>query len=103
MIWFSRRSALDEVAIQRTQWVCTKDWRISIYVSLLASYRYYPLVYSSSSGFDLTDELTWLILSAAQFCVGLAEDLGYDMSPKFRLVSSAVSSLVAIMLLSLVV
>ena len=45
-------------------------------------------------------QLTLLILSAVPvFLVGLAEDLGYDMSPKARLVASAVSSLVAIFLL----
>ena len=48
--------------------------------------------------FDLnTDVLTWLILSAAPvFAVGLAEDLGYAMSPRVRLTSSALSSLIAI-------
>ena len=40
-----------------------------------------------------------LILSAAPvFSVGLAEDMGYDMSTKARLIASAVSSLVAILL-----
>ena len=40
--------------------------------------------------FDLNaDELTWLILSALPVClIGLAEDLGYNMSPKLRLVAS---------------
>ena len=99
---FSRRSALDEVAIQSAHsGFVPRVGGLSIYVSLLGlipllSFGFIPLAVV----FDLnTDELTWLILSAAPvFCVGLAEDLGYDMSPKFRLVSSAVSSLVAIML-----
>ena len=44
-------------------------------------------------------ELTWLILSATPvFSVGLAEDLGYEMSPKARLVGSSVSSVVAILM-----
>ena len=49
--------------------------------------------------FDLNPkELTWLILSAAPvFIVGLAEDLGYTMTPKVRLFASAVSSLVALL------
>ena len=39
-----------------------------------------------------------MILSAAPvFSVGLAEDLGYDMSPKARLIASAASSLVAVL------
>ena len=51
--------------------------------------------------FDLNaEELTLLILSGAPvFAVGLAEDLGYKMSPKIRLVSSAISSVLAIILL----
>ena len=50
--------------------------------------------------FDLdAEQLTLLILSAAPvFSVGLAEDLGYDMSPKARLIASAASNLVAILL-----
>ena len=50
--------------------------------------------------FDLNvEQLTLLILSAAPvFAVGLAEDLGYDMSPKARLIASAASSLFAIVL-----
>ena len=50
--------------------------------------------------FDIdAGELMLLILSAAPvFCVGLAEDLGFDMSSKARLVASAVSSLLSIIL-----
>ena len=50
--------------------------------------------------FDLdAEQLTLLIVSAAPvFSVGLTEDLGYDMSPKTRLIASAASSLVAILL-----
>ena len=44
------------------------------------------------------EQLTLLILSAAPvFSVGLAEDLGFDMSPRARLIASAVSGFVAIL------
>ena len=43
--------------------------------------------------------ITLLILSAAPvFVAGLAEDFGYSVSPKFRLIASAASSLIAILL-----
>ena len=60
------------------------------------SFGFIPL----SIVFDLDAKLiTLLILSAAPvFSVGLAEDLGYNMSPRARLVASAFSSLVAILL-----
>ena len=73
---------------------------IAIYISILVLippiFRFIPL----SVVFDLDAEhLTLLILSDAPvFTVGLAEDLGYDMSSKARLVASAVSSLVLILL-----
>ena len=62
----------------------------------LFSFGFIPL----SVVFDLdAEELTLLILSAAPvFSIGLAEDLGYDMSPKTRLFASGASSLVAILL-----
>ena len=44
--------------------------------------------------------MTWLILSASPiFFVGIAEDLGYPMQPKRRLVASAISSLIVICIL----
>ena len=74
---------------------------LAIYISLLGlipllSFGFIPLTVV----FDLNaDQLTWLILSAFPiFAIGLAEDLGYDMSPKARLLASAVSSLIAVML-----
>ena len=74
---------------------------LAIYISILVlipllSFGFIPL----SVVFDLdAEQLTLLILSAAPvFSVGLAEDLGYDMSPKARLIASAASSLVAILL-----
>ena len=40
----------------------------------------------------------WLILSAMPiFVIGLAEDLGYDMTPKVRLIASTISGIVAIL------
>ena len=51
--------------------------------------------------FDLNaDDLTLLILSAVPvFVVGLSEDLGYNMSPRTRIIASAISSLVVLLLL----
>ena len=73
----------------------------AIFVSILVlipllSFGFIPL----SVVFDLdAEKLTLLILSAAPvFSVGLAEDLGYCMSPKARLIASATSSLVVIIL-----
>ena len=99
---FSRRGEVDEVAIQSAHRGFVPrvgglaiDIAILVLIPLL-SFGFIPL----SVVFDLdTEKLTLLILSAAPvFSVGLAEDLGYEMSPKFRLVASAVSSLVAIIL-----
>ncbi len=99
---FSRRAGLDEVAIQSAHsGFVPRVGGLAIYISILAllpllSIGFIPLTVV----FDLkADELTWLILSATPaFAIGLAEDLGYGMSPKIRLVSSAVSSLLVIML-----
>ena len=99
---FSRRAALDEVAVQsaHTGFV-PRVGGLAIYISILGlipllSFGFIPLTVV----FDLNaDQLTWLILSAFPiFAMGLAEDFGYDMSPKARLVASAVSSLIAVML-----
>jgi UDP-N-acetylmuramyl pentapeptide phosphotransferase/UDP-N-acetylglucosamine-1-phosphate transferase len=99
---FSRRASLDEVAIQsaHTGFV-PRVGGLGIYIGLvglipLLSFGFIPLTVV----FDLNaSELTWLILSAAPvFAVGLAEDLGYDMSPRARLFASAVSSLMAIII-----
>ena len=74
---------------------------LAIYIGVLVlipllSLGFIPL----SVVFDIdAGELMLLILSAAPvFCVGLAEDLGFDMSSKARLVASAVSSLLSIIL-----
>ena len=93
---------MDEAAIQSAHsGFVPRVGGLSIYISLLGlipllSFGFIPL----SLVFDLNaDELIWLILSAAPvFLVGLAEDLGYAMAPKFRILASVVSSLLAIFL-----
>ena len=95
---FSRRGALDAAAIQSAHsGFVPRVGGLAIYISILVlvpllSFGFIPL----SVVFDLNaKELTWLILSAAPvFSLGLAEDLGYKMSPKARLMASAISSLV---------
>ncbi len=97
---FSRRKAIDEVAIQsaHTGFV-PRVGGLAVYVSVLGlipllSFGFIPL----SVVFNLNaEQLTWLILSAAPvFCVGLAEDLGFSMSPRRRLSASVISSLLTI-------
>ena len=60
----------------------------------LLSFGFIPL----NLVFDLNaQELKWLILSALPvFLIGLAEDLGYNMSPKLRLIASTISGIVTI-------
>ncbi len=99
---FSRRGEVDEMAIQSAHsGFVPRVGGLAIYISILVlipllSFGFIPL----SVVFDLdAEQLTLLILSAAPvFSVGLAEDLGYDMSPKARLIASAASSFVAILL-----
>ena len=99
---FSRRGAIDEVAVQSAHsGFVPRVGGLAIYIALLVlipllSFGFIPL----SVVIDLdVEKLTLLILSAAPvFTVGLAEDLGYDMSPKARLIASAISSLVVIFL-----
>ena len=99
---FSRRGQVDELAIQSAHsGFVPRVGGLAIYTSILVlipllSFGFIPL----SIVFDLDAKLiTLLILSAAPvFSVGLAEDLGYNMSPRARLVASAFSSLVAILL-----
>ena len=99
---FSRRAAFDEAAVQSAHsGFVPRVGGFAIYISILVlvpllSFGFIPLFVV----FDLNaQQLTWLILSAAPvFSVGFAEDLGYAMSPKARLVASAVSSLIAILL-----
>ena len=99
---FSRRAALDEVAIQSAHsGFVPRVGGLAIYISLLSlipilTFGFIPLAVV----FDLNHyELTLLILSAAPvFFAGLSEDLGYATAPKVRLFASAFSSIVAIIL-----
>ena len=99
---FSRRGNIDQVAVQsaHTGFV-PRVGGLAIYIAILVlipllSFGFIPL----SIVFDLNaEQLTLLILSAAPvFVAGLAEDFGYSVSPKFRLIASAASSLIAILL-----
>ncbi|MEE2999659.1 MAG: MraY family glycosyltransferase [Pseudomonadota bacterium] len=99
---FSRRGESDETAVQSAHsGFVPRVGGLAIYLSILVlipllSFGFIPL----SVVFDLdAEQMTLLILSAAPvFSVGLAEDLGYDMTPKARLIASAFSSLIAILL-----
>ena len=99
---FSRRGEVDETAIQSAHsGFVPRVGGLAIYISILVlipllSFGFIPL----SVVFDLdAEQLTLLILSAAPvFSVGLAEDLGYSKSPQARLIASAASSLIAIIL-----
>ena len=97
---FSRRAAMDETAIQSAHsGFVPRVGGLAIYISLLGlipllSFGFIPLAVV----LDLdVKELTLLLLSAIPvFAVGFAEDFGYDMSPRLRLVASATSSLLVI-------
>ena len=99
---FSRRSTLDQTAIQSAHsGFVPRVGGQAIYVSLISlipllSFGFIPLALV----FDLNVyELTWLILSSAPvFLMGLAEDLGYNASPRVRILASTVSSLFVMML-----
>lgn len=97
---FSRRAGHDEKAIQSAHsGFVPRVGGLAIYISCLGlipllSFGFIPL----SLVFDLdAKELIWLIFSALPvFLIGLAEDLGYDMSPKLRLIASCISSIFAV-------
>ena len=99
---FSRRGSIDQNAVQSAHsGFVPRLGGLAVYVSILAlipilSFGFIPVFVV----FDLNvEQLNWLIVSAAPvFCIGLAEDLGYSMSPKVRLIASAVSSLMVISL-----
>ena len=99
---FSRRGDIDEVAIQSAHsGFVPRVGGLAIYIGILVlipllSFGFIPL----SVVFDFnTEQLTLLILSASPvFSIGLAEDLGYNMSPKARLIASAISSMIVILL-----
>ena len=97
---FARRAALDETAVQSAhKGFVPRAGGLAIYISILGlipvlTFGFIPLAIV----FDLKiHEIIWLILSAGPiFLVGIAEDLGFPMSPKRRLVASAMSSLLVI-------
>jgi len=99
---FSRRGVFDEIAIQSAHsGFVPRVGGLAIYMSVLVlipllSFGFIPL----SVVFNLNAaQITWLILSAVPvFSIGLAEDIGYAMSSKARLIASAVSSLLVILL-----
>ena len=99
---FARRTDIDEIAVQSAHsGFVPRVGGLAIYISLLSlipllSIGFIPLAVV----FDLNaDELHLIILSAAPvFLVGLAEDLGYNMSSKVRLLASAFSSIFALIL-----
>lgn len=98
---FSRRAAVDEVAVQSAhKGYVPRVGGLAIYISLLGlipllSFGFIPV----SVVFDINAaEVSLLILSSAPvFLTGLAEDLGYEMKPKTRLVSAAMSSFLAVL------
>ena len=93
---FSRRAEIDQEAVQSAHsGFVPRVGGLAIYLSLmglipLLSFGFIPLAVV----FDLNaDDLTLLILSAVPvFVVGLSEDLGYNMSPRTRIIASAISS-----------
>lgn len=97
---FSRRAGLDELAIQRSHsGFVPRVGGLAIYISLLGlipllSFGFIPL----SVVFNINvQEVILLILSVIPiFVTGLAEDLGFLMSPKLRILASLVSSLTVI-------
>lgn len=99
---FSRRAAIDETAVQSAHsGFVPRVGGLALYISLIAtvpllSFGFIPL----SVVFDLnTTQITWLVLSAAPvFLTGLIEDLGYNVAPRERLISSALSSLASILI-----
>ena len=100
---FSRRPTLDENAIQsaHTGFV-PRVGGIALFISIsalipLLTFGFVPL----SIIFNLdTKEIICLILSSIPvFLAGIAEDLGYSVPPRRRLLASTLSSLMALILL----
>ena len=99
---FTRRAALDETAVQSAhKGFVPRVGGIAIYLSILGfipllNFGFIPLTVF----FDLRIyEMILLILSAFPvFFIGIAEDLGYPMSPQIRLIASAISSLLVMIM-----
>ena len=99
---FNRRAALDEVATQSAHsGFVPRVGGLAIYISILGlipllTFGFIPLAVV----FDLkTDEIIFLILTAFPvFLIGIVEDLGYPMLPKWRLLASTLSGLLVILI-----
>ena len=99
---FSRRASADETAIQSAHTgFIPRVGGLAIYISVLGlipllSFGFIPL----SVVFQLNIyELVWLLLSAIPvFSIGLIEDLGFAMSPRIRLIFSAISGILVVLI-----
>lgn len=99
---FKRRAASDEVAVQSAhKGFVPRVGGLAIFISILGlipllTFGFIPV----SVVFDLkTEEVILLILTAVPiFFVGISEDLGYAMSPPKRLLASAVSGLLVLII-----
>ena len=90
--WMRRLSRAHTLGLYQGWWFSNIHKYIN--VDTFVVFWFIPL----SVVFDLdTAHLAWLIISAFPvFSVGLAEDLGYPMSPKSRLLASAASGLLVL-------
>ncbi len=96
----TRRAALDEVAVQSAHsGFVPRVGGIAIYLSMivvipLLNFGFIPI----TALFDIKlYEITWLVFSVTPiFLIGIAEDFGYSMAPKKRLMACAFSSLFAL-------
>lgn len=67
---------------------------VAIFLALLLSMGFVP----GTAGFNFP---TFLAAAALLFCVGLAEDLGFGISPRWRLLAAVVASLAAVLFLGI--
>lgn len=67
---------------------------VAIFFALLLSMGFFP----ETAGFSFP---TLLAAAAILFCVGLAEDLGFGISPRWRLLAAVVASLAAVLFLEI--
>ena len=99
---FTRRSAFDQVAVQSAhKGFVPRIGGLAIFISVLSfipllNFGFIPL----NVVLDLKiDEMIWLIISTFPvFLVGIAEDLGYEMHPKRRLLASAISGFLVVII-----
>ena len=67
---------------------------VAIFLALLLSMGFVP----ETAGFSFP---TFLAAAALLFCVGLAEDLGFGISPRWRLLAAVAASLAAVLFLGI--